>query len=393
MGNLWKDLSHMAFFKTRLFLAAYRGATLVVALAIALVISSPDYFVFNRSIILAVAFFAGAVFSISLFLYRNKYRKLIISVVAVDMLVCVLLITFSGGLNSPFILYSISPILTAALVVDKKSTFIFTGILIVAVAVSLIFNPFYDFRPNIIAIGSFCTYVVAAGMISMLPYIVNINLKQKLENEKVQQERQRLSREIHDGVAQTLLALCWQTQSLKQQAVSSGNTVSKEIEELDKLAKKARKDVLDSLEILRNSGNSANLLSVLKNSLQSMKEENNIDYSLHVSEGNLKLNNAVELELARITQEALANIKKHAGAHSVEVKLQTQNGLLVLCIKDDGKGFEFGRLLCQWRFHQRSLRPHGHAGTGPANQRQDAGDQQTTRGYGSAGGNTLSGRR
>jgi two-component system nitrate/nitrite sensor histidine kinase NarX len=50
-------------------------------------------------------------------------------------------------------------------------------------------------------------------------------------------------------------------------------------------------------------------------------------------------------ELVRIVQEALANVRKHSGAHKVLVRFSRENGCYKLCVEDDGRGFRFsGRL-------------------------------------------------
>jgi two-component system NarL family sensor kinase len=53
----------------------------------------------------------------------------------------------------------------------------------------------------------------------------------------------------------------------------------------------------------------------------------------------------VELQLLRITQESLTNVRKHASATGAWVGLQADNGTLKLTVGDDGKGFDLGRAL------------------------------------------------
>jgi len=69
--------------------------------------------------------------------------------------------------------------------------------------------------------------------------------------EDIIQERQRLSREIHDGVAQTLSALRWQAQLLTRRLRAMGIELE-EIKQLEVLTEKARMDTRESIELLRS---------------------------------------------------------------------------------------------------------------------------------------------
>jgi two-component system sensor histidine kinase DegS len=54
----------------------------------------------------------------------------------------------------------------------------------------------------------------------------------------------------------------------------------------------------------------------------------------------MRMDSSIEVTLFRIIQEALSNIKKHAGAKNAVIKLETWKGLINLIIADDGSGFE-----------------------------------------------------
>ena len=67
--------------------------------------------------------------------------------------------------------------------------------------------------------------------------------------------------------------------------------------------------------------------------------ETGIRVHVHASPGG-ELPLRLEGELFRITQEALANVRKHAQANTVEIDLRPGGGMLRLCIQDDGQGFD-----------------------------------------------------
>ena len=114
-----------------------------------------------------------------------------------------------------------------------------------------------------------------------------------------------------------------------------------EVEELVRLTEKAHQDTRESLELLRNYTGNGNFLPHLKDYLKQLSQDTDIDFHLDIETGELRLQPVVELELLRICQEALTNIRKHStGVHKVQVKVCPINGHLEVNIADDGCGFD-----------------------------------------------------
>lgn len=205
---------------------------------------------------------------------------------------------------------------------------------------------------------------MAIALTASLPYLINNNLKHHLEEEQVRRERQRLSREIHDGVAQTLHALCWQVQQVRQHLDLNDNS-DYDVEKLEKLAEKARRDILQALEILRERKSESDLRSILTDCLEDFKQDNSIDYFLNFDNEFIDLDSESKKELASICREALANIKRHAGAHSVQVNVKQENGQVKLSIMDDGRGFD------AISYYRKGLKNNGHHGLEVMKERAD----------------------
>ena len=150
-------------------------------------------------------------------------------------------------------------------------------------------------------------------------------------------ERQRLSRELHDGIGQLLIAIKLRLESLLYQ---DGKEIQNSIQEL----KKYFDQIIDEVRRISN-----NLLpSVLEafsipiafRNLFSETEEHS-GLRIHFeARGNFDdLDKKTKTYIYRLTQEAISNIVKHADAAIVNVKLVRKNELLTLVIQDDGKGF------------------------------------------------------
>jgi len=282
------------------------------------------------------------VYSLLITLRHSHYQErsaVTYSILGVDIAVCILLVVSTGGLYSPFLLYTLTPVLTAALFLDRGITFAITALSGAYVIGAHIANPFFTTQLSLPELSYFFVYIVAASLAAVLPYLINVNLRQHLESEDILRERQRLSREIHDGAAQTLSALRWQVQLLRRRLKAMGIELD-EVKQLETLAEKAGQDTRESLELLRRYTGDGSFLPHLKGYLEQLGQEGNITFDLNAEDGNLHLEVPVELQLLRICQEALANIRKHSGADHVEVKVKSFDGHLQVSIADDGRGFD-----------------------------------------------------
>lgn len=261
------------------------------------------------------------------------------SLLGTDIAVCIFLVISTGGLYSSFLLYTLSPLVTAALFLDRKVTFSIAGLSTAYVIGSHLGNPFLPAPLALPELSYFLFYMTAVWLTAALPYLINVNLRQQLQSQAILQERKRLSREIHDGTAQTVSALHWRVQLLRRR-LAEMNIDMNEVGELERLAERARQDIRDSLELLRNYTGNGSILSHLKDYLEHFKKETNIDFVLDAEATELHLEALVELELLRICQEALTNIRKHSRAHNVQIKIKSVDGHYSVNISDDGRGFD-----------------------------------------------------
>ncbi|MDV2990049.1 MAG: sensor histidine kinase [Dehalogenimonas sp.] len=321
----------------RYFLGAYRALAIIVAAA-QLQSFQPAANLPTGSLILLVA----ALYSV-LKLGQPAdwyYKGRICSVLLVlDLLFSGLLLFLTGGLESPFILFSFSPILAASLFLDIRITGITASFSIAAILSSHLINPWYSHLLTMADFSFLLVYFIAACLVAILPYLINTNLRQELQSKFIMTERQRLSREIHDGMAQTLSGLCWQTQLLEQRLHKMGLDLV-EVEDLIRLTEDARRDARESLELLREYTGNGEFISNLRQYLQHLKQSSGIIFELRINTGQRHLTPTAEIELLRICQEALNNVRKHSAANHVTIVIESENNHLTITITDDGRGFD-----------------------------------------------------
>jgi len=165
-------------------------------------------------------------------------------------------------------------------------------------------------------------------------------LHRKLAALAVAEERLRIAHEMHDGLAQVLAYVNTKAQAVRE-FLRTGRAVEA-ARQLDQLAAAAREvygDVRESIVGLRGAaGPEWRLAEALDDYVASWQAESGVACRLQVDR-NLRLPQGAELQLLRIVQEALANVRKHAQARRVEVDLLVRAGNLVLTVADDGKGF------------------------------------------------------
>jgi signal transduction histidine kinase len=174
------------------------------------------------------------------------------------------------------------------------------------------------------------------------PSLENVFLLRHLRARAIEGERGRISRDLHDGILQTLLSIEIQLDVLRrkvsltpEQAVASlgglHQTVKNESAEL-------RRMVTD-LRPLRVQ--SADVVDLMRGFAERYRNESPLALDLLIDSVTLHAPDRVCRELFQIYREALNNIKKHAKASHVVVKLSQDDSRLVLVVDDNGEGFSF----------------------------------------------------
>jgi len=318
--------------------AAYRWLAFAIAIVQIFLLPSNSYFVISPIILIIVAGIYTILRTPHPFGWPQKGISAF-GILGVDIVVCCFLVLSSGALYSPFLLYTLVPVVTSALLLDSRVTFGIAGLSGTYVIISHLWNPFASLTITQSELSYFLVYMVAVCLAAVLPYLINANLRKRLEFEDMIRERKRLSREIHDGVAQTVFTLRWQVQLVDRRLAKMGIQLA-EVKELVRLSTEAHQDTRECLELLRNYSGDGNFVPHLKVYLNRLNHGNGLKVSLDANTEKIHLQVWAELELMRICQEAFTNIRKHARAQHVQINVKSLNGRLKMGIVDDGCGFD-----------------------------------------------------
>jgi signal transduction histidine kinase len=182
--------------------------------------------------------------------------------------------------------------------------------------------------------------------------IENARLYEQVQTSATLDERERIAREMHDSLAQTLGVLHLKV-SRAQQLLGSDqpSRVEAALEEIRKLTEDAYDDVRQAIYGLRTFvSRRLGLVPTLTEYLHEWSVQSGIAVDLQIhSEEATRLPPEAEVQLIRIIQEALTNVRKHTGAEHAWVSFSLEEGLAVVTIADDGKGFALAELQKQSR--------------------------------------------
>jgi len=170
----------------------------------------------------------------------------------------------------------------------------------------------------------------------------NAQLHLQLGHMAVLEERYRLSREMHDGLAQTLSGLGWRLDHLEM-LLGKGqlDALAKELSDARRMVRETYLDVREAIDGLRLAAeHPGGLVSALREYIADFATRSGITVEFTSADNGLSLPPAAELQLLRIVQEALTNVRKHSGARRAWVRLAQSNGQLELVLADDGRGFD-----------------------------------------------------
>ncbi|MGM0887020.1 MAG: sensor histidine kinase [Bacillota bacterium] len=161
--------------------------------------------------------------------------------------------------------------------------------------------------------------------------------------EAQEQERKKLSREIHDGPAQMLANVMMRSDLIERVQRERGpNEALVEIRSLKVMVRNALYEVRRIIYDLRPMAlDDLGLVPTLRKYLQTTEDYNNGVNLNFVNLGQVKrLPSDMEVALFRLVQEAVQNSLKHADPKQIQVKLSISKEMVTVVVKDDGKGFD-----------------------------------------------------
>ncbi len=155
-------------------------------------------------------------------------------------------------------------------------------------------------------------------------------------------ERLRLAREIHDGIAQDMASVGYQLDDIAGDATGD---VAERIAELRRhLGTMVTELRLSIFDLRAGVDDVVGLGTAVSEYAKRVGAQSGLTVNLSLNEGSARLPTAVEVELLRILQEAVTNVRRHAEASNLWIDLDVQPPSARLRVADDGRGLQPGRM-------------------------------------------------
>ena len=159
-------------------------------------------------------------------------------------------------------------------------------------------------------------------------------------------ERKKISRELHDVIAQTLTGINIRLATLKKEAALNKSGLDRSIARTQRLVEKSVNIVHRfALELRPAVLDDLGLIPALHSFLKNFFARHGIRTHLTAFAGVEKMDTARRTVLFRVAQEALTNVARHAQASRVEIRIEKLPAGICMKIKDDGKSFHVDRVL------------------------------------------------
>ncbi len=280
--------------------------------------------------------------------HRIRNEAVETALLAGEMVLNLALVLTTGGLESPFLIHSLSPILTASFLAGFSAT-AGLGLLAGAVVVGAHGAATVGVGPlpglgagNLLAFA--ILYATGVALTAVLPYLTNLNLERRQRASAVEEERRKIQRDLHDNVAQTLAFLSLKAERAEQHMAQGRETLTTlDIREIAQGLRRAYltvRDLMDASEM----GLSRSLHRALREVADPWSRATGLPLEFRGEAGSdPPLSPEVQRHLLQIAREALANAGRHARPTKVWLTVERADEALVLRVRDDGRGFAPGQ--------------------------------------------------
>ena len=170
----------------------------------------------------------------------------------------------------------------------------------------------------------------------------NLFLLRHIRAHAIEGERSRISREIHDGILQTLLSVDIQLDVLRRKVPSDPDQAVGGLSSLQQTVRSETDELRRMVTDMRPlKVQSADLVDLMRGFAERFRNESSLALDLLIDAAELQIPDRICRDLFQIYRESLHNVKKHAHASHVVVKLWQNESEVVLVVDDNGDGFSF----------------------------------------------------
>jgi two-component system sensor histidine kinase UhpB len=183
-------------------------------------------------------------------------------------------------------------------------------------------------------------YAAICFMTGILPFLTNLNWQRRVRTLAAESEQQRLRRDVHDNVAQTLAFLSMKMKRAERLASQSRNLLTaRDMDDIASAIERSYLAVRDYLDGTADGLGEGPLGGRLATATEKWSRDTGLRVITNVDRGQSELPGPVEYQLLQIAREALANVAKHASPTRVWVELQYSSEGATLRVRDNGRGF------------------------------------------------------
>jgi signal transduction histidine kinase len=172
------------------------------------------------------------------------------------------------------------------------------------------------------------------------------------EKRLILEERNRIARDIHDGVAQSLAGAVMKLETAERKFPKAPEETLKLIQESNEKLRKSLKEVRQSIYALRPYPTErVGLISAMNSRIANLQKEHSIGIHLETRGTEYLLSQMVEKIIFDIFQESTQNAIKHAKANRIDILVSYQSEHVLLKVKDNGQGFSLFQAMIKARNH------------------------------------------
>lgn len=178
--------------------------------------------------------------------------------------------------------------------------------------------------------------------------IEHVKISEQLQNEAILKERERLSQELHDNLSQSVSTIRLLSERILNKSDDGDiESIKKDIEIIEMVAQDTYASLREEMVGLRMiDETNKDIVSLIKDLISSFTNQWNITVELQTINfvEKIFITPIITIQLSRIIQEALSNVRRHANATHVNITLEVAGNRLITRVKDNGVGFDPGMI-------------------------------------------------
>jgi signal transduction histidine kinase len=267
-----------------------------------------------------------------------------IMAIALDMLFCAVLLRLGHGWRGPFWLYVVSATFWPAYRFSLRGAFAAVAtfdLLVVLVSIDELRQTFRDGYGGDFVVRLVMLFIVAGAVALTASALAQVRTL------AAEAERNRIARDLHDGVGKTLGGIAMEAGSLASWIERDATEARRRARYVARISERAANEVRDVIRSLRLREASAPLFSEVRTITAEWSKVHPQKLNLQVNGADNEVPVLIRLEVMRMLTELLTNVEAHALANEVWVRVTLTTVGVTVAVRDDGVGFD-SRLLDPW---------------------------------------------